>query len=265
MIFFQYDFAGNLINKTVSISSGVQSESYVLDDLTNVVHQANDLGDQFSVLTGRTIDDHLATIRDTRLSEFRLTDNINSTVATVDGAGAKVADFVYEPYGETTSIETTFPFQFTGRVPVTESLYYYRARYYDPQTGRFISEDPIGFSGGDLHLNRYVRDNPIKFIDPRGTTTLGSIVDDHLPGPGIGQERLQYGFATGDRYLVYLYFAGELTADLNKKRKSFSGRFLGALGVGFSEEERLRISEEAWRRSGLVGSPLPNRPVGLIP
>jgi RHS repeat-associated protein len=47
-------------------------------------------------------------------------------------------------------------------------LYYMRARYYDPETGRFISEDPIGFEGGDVNLYVYVGNNPIGAIDPNG-------------------------------------------------------------------------------------------------
>lgn len=44
---------------------------------------------------------------------------------------------------------------------------YYRARYYDSQVGRFISEDPIGFRGG-IDLYAYVGNNPIDLRDPRG-------------------------------------------------------------------------------------------------
>jgi len=47
-------------------------------------------------------------------------------------------------------------------------LYYMRARYYDAETGRFISEDPIGFAGGDLNLYAYVANNPVLFVDPDG-------------------------------------------------------------------------------------------------
>lgn len=55
------------------------------------------------------------------------------------------------------------------------SLYYYRARYYDPQAGRFASEDPINFSGG-YNFYVYVRNNPILLIDPTGLQDEGTFV-----------------------------------------------------------------------------------------
>lgn len=39
---------------------------------------------------------------------------------------------------------------------------------YNPETGRFLSEDPIGFKGGDFNLYRYVQNNPIRYNDPHG-------------------------------------------------------------------------------------------------
>lgn len=45
---------------------------------------------------------------------------------------------------------------------------YYRARYYDPKIGRFISEDPIGFSAGDVNLYAYVSNDPATWTDPWG-------------------------------------------------------------------------------------------------
>ncbi len=47
-------------------------------------------------------------------------------------------------------------------------LYYYRARYYDPMIGRFMSRDPLGFAAGDVNLYRYVGNQPINFNDPFG-------------------------------------------------------------------------------------------------
>lgn len=46
--------------------------------------------------------------------------------------------------------------------------YYYRARYYDPALGRFLSEDPIGFKSQDTNFYRYVFNNPLKHTDPSG-------------------------------------------------------------------------------------------------
>ncbi len=48
---------------------------------------------------------------------------------------------------------------------------YYRARYYDPNIGRFISEDPIGFKGSGTNFYAYTKNNPINFGDPLGLCT----------------------------------------------------------------------------------------------
>ncbi|MGA7832530.1 MAG: RHS repeat-associated core domain-containing protein [Terracidiphilus sp.] len=45
---------------------------------------------------------------------------------------------------------------------------YYRARYYNPATGRFLSEDPLGFGGGTVNFYQYAMDNPMGFRDPTG-------------------------------------------------------------------------------------------------
>ncbi len=57
---------------------------------------------------------------------------------------------------------------FTGRELEETGLYYYRARFYMPDLGRFISKDPIGFAGGDTNLYSYVGQNPVNFVDPSG-------------------------------------------------------------------------------------------------
>ena len=60
---------------------------------------------------------------------------------------------------------------------VESGLYYFRARYYSPFTGTFISPDPIGFAGRDFNLYGYVRNNPINFID-----STGLVIEDRTFG-----------------------------------------------------------------------------------
>ncbi len=65
------------------------------------------------------------------------------------------------------------PFQYTGREFDAETgLGYYRARYYDPTAGRFLSEDPPGFDGGDVNFYRYVENAPVSYVDPFGFEKL---------------------------------------------------------------------------------------------
>ncbi|MEI7924311.1 MAG: RHS repeat-associated core domain-containing protein, partial [Planctomycetota bacterium] len=78
-------------------------------------------------------------------------------------------------------------FGFTGREhEAALNLYYNRARFYDPATGRFLSKDPIGFSAGDVNLYRYVNNSPTNGTDPSGESWL----DDYanwFPDLGIGR------------------------------------------------------------------------------
>jgi RHS repeat-associated protein len=83
--------------------------------------------------------------------------------------------YAYEPFGkvldEYECCSMTTPFKFVGQSGVmneSNGFYYMRARYYDPSVGRFISEDPIGFDGGDVNLMAYVGNNPVNWVDPLG-------------------------------------------------------------------------------------------------
>ncbi len=63
-------------------------------------------------------------------------------------------------------------FAYTGRHWDDDAgLYHYRARWYDPALGRFLSEDPIGFEAGDANLQRYVGNGPTTKTDPSGLET----------------------------------------------------------------------------------------------
>ena len=98
-----------------------------------------------------------------------LTDGLGSTIALADSAGTIQTQYAYEPFGKTavSGAANASTFQYTGRENDGTGLYYYRARYYNPGIGRFISEDPSGFDGG-INFYTYADDDPINGKDPSG-------------------------------------------------------------------------------------------------
>ena len=94
---------------------------------------------------------------------------MGSTLALADTSGAVATSYAYTPYGATTTsgAASTNAVQYTGRENDANGLYYYRARYYNPTTGRFISEDPLGLAAG-INIYAYAADDPVDLNDPSG-------------------------------------------------------------------------------------------------
>jgi RHS repeat-associated protein len=115
-------------------------------------------------------------------TSFYEADGLGSITSLSTSAGAVAQTYTFDSFGNTTNSSgslTNF-FRFTGREFDTETgLYFDRARYFDPTTGRFVSEDPIGFNGG-MNFYRYVRNSPVNLNDPFGLWPQGGI------GTGIG-------------------------------------------------------------------------------
>src|SRR5881296_3935777 len=112
-----------------------------------------------------------------------LTDALGSTLALTDSTGTAQTSYTFEPIGNTsvTGAATTNSFVYTGRELDLGNLYFYRARYYNPSLQRFISEDPLGFSGGDTNLYGYVFESPANLVDPFGLSA-----GPGAPGGGSG-------------------------------------------------------------------------------
>jgi RHS repeat-associated protein len=94
-------------------------------------------------------------------------DHLGSTTALTNANGAVVERETYDAYGNNAGSSLT-RYSYTGRERDSVSgLMYYRARWYDAQVGRFVSEDPIGLAGG-INQFAYVEDNPQNRVDPSG-------------------------------------------------------------------------------------------------
>lgn len=130
----------------------------------------------------------------------------------VDSTGAVVNHIVYDSFGgrvAETDADVDFLFGYTGRELDEETgLMYYRARYYDPAVGRFVSQDPLGFAGGDGNFYRYVGNGPTNATDPWGLYQVdadGSLVPDVTFGalpetaPAPSSVLLQGGIETRER------------------------------------------------------------------
>lgn len=118
---------------------------------------------------GAGIDDPLA-MTGAGGTYFYHADGLGSITSLTDPAGALAASYVYDSFGKLSGSTGTVTnaFQYTGRDFDSEAgLYYYRARYYDPTTGRFISEDPVGFLAG-VNFYEYAANSPSNLIDPTG-------------------------------------------------------------------------------------------------
>jgi len=115
-------------------------------------------------------------------------DALGSVFALTSSSGSITSQYGYDPFGNTTSYggTSTNVSQYTGRENDGNGLYFYRARYYSPTFGRFISEDPIGLAGGNPNFYNYAGNDPASLKDPFGLTTgqVGVSVNYTLPwGP----------------------------------------------------------------------------------
>jgi len=130
----------------------------------------NNDGSTVDYLNGPGIDNkvrQISTVRKKSTALYYETDHLGSTSALTNEKGHVADEVTYDAFGNGTgSKETRYDYTGRERDPLT-GLLFYRARWYDPQIGRFISEDPTGLQGG-VNPFAYVENNPLSYRDPQG-------------------------------------------------------------------------------------------------
>jgi RHS repeat-associated protein len=180
---YTYDVYDRRIVKSVdgdgSGPTAATEERFVYDG-EHIALVFDGAGNQTSrYLHGPQVDQVLA--EETAAGEVRwaLADHQGSVRDVTGSQGTVLNHLTYDSYGQVTSEthpELDFRFGYTGRERDEETgLYYYRARYFDPAPGTFVSEDPLGFGAGDSNVYRYVSNSPTNYIDPYGTIQLGTV------------------------------------------------------------------------------------------
>jgi len=116
------------------------------------------------------------------------TDISGNPLAATDENGNLVWKESYQPFGARTQYNPASAAQaqwFHGKEQdAATGLQYFGARWYDPEIGRFLGIDPVGFQDGNLHsFNRYAygNNNPIRYVDPDGNnafTAFGGLLTE---------------------------------------------------------------------------------------
>lgn len=193
---FGYEPLGTRNSKTVT---GAQTK--FLTDGSNPAVEQNSSGSPEATVAMSGLDEFLTRTEGTKTQVY-LTDALGTVLGLADPDGTIATKYTYDPNGQPTAsgAASSNPYTFTGREDDGTGLLYYRARYYDPQTGRFISQDPIGQAGG-INLYQYALSSPTTYTDPTGNTPMaaaciaGGLVDGGLDwlGQRLSGRKVNWG------------------------------------------------------------------------
>jgi len=201
---FGYDGFGRRVRKTV----GATTTRYLWDgdDLVMELDGSGNPLREYSHYPG--IDQPFAMRRSSDGALFYYAQERPGHVAGVINTADQVVNrYEYDPWGQplSTTEGVSQPLKYGAREYDTETGFYYnRSRYYDPQLGRFISQDPISLGGG-LNLYAYASGDPINRWDPTGLDDCTSV--DYGDPCNIGGATVE-AVGGGGRFIIITMIGG---------------------------------------------------------
>ena len=194
---YQYDALGRRVQKIANPAGVPSTTRYFYDDARIIEEQTAGGATQATYVYGNYIDEVLSMDRGGQAYYYHQ-NSLWSVEAITNGAGAVVERYSYDAYGRpsvfngsgiaippnawgTSHSALGNPWMFTGRQLDEETgLYFYRARYFDPNKGRFSTRDPIGIWKDETNLGNgyaYVANRPTNATDPTGESFCTSACD----------------------------------------------------------------------------------------
>jgi RHS repeat-associated protein len=200
---YKYDAFGNLVEEDISTGSGlttVTGTKYVIDSWNPAKDGAIGLSGSDVIADLRASDGSLETryvwgdgvgqlfgrydagpmlTTDPAGTYFTMTHQNGSVRDIVDSAGSDVDTITYDAFGKALtgigSYSGHYTFDGYDYDAAATKFYLNNARVYDPESGRWLSQDPMGFAAGDSNLYRYVNNAPTNGTDPSGMQSLPEI------------------------------------------------------------------------------------------
>jgi RHS repeat-associated protein len=166
---FRYDPFGRRIQKSGPL--GTTNYLYDGNALVGEVDGGGNLVTRYA--EGQVLDETLAELRSGTTSYYQQ-DALGSVTSLSTPSAVLSNAYTFDSFGKLTTSTGTIPnpFQYTGRDSDPETgVYYYRARYYDPASGRFLSADPMRFHAGP-NFYSYVQNAPTEAGDPLGLVQM---------------------------------------------------------------------------------------------
>jgi RHS repeat-associated protein len=165
-------FTYNPFGQQATVTIGGTATSYLYDGIasdSNVVQEQSGGTPTANLLTGAPGQLFQFTTP-SGTNDSLLTSPLGSTIALAGSTGAISTSYSYTPGGVATASGASSPntFEFNATQNNRTGLYLMGARYYDPATGTFISQDPTGFTNGSTNLYGYAGNDPVNHGDPTG-------------------------------------------------------------------------------------------------